>query len=358
MIYIDGYSLISSIGDSAEESVKSLRVGEGEPISLDFGVKYYKIPNSNPSDYYDLIERVIREAIDNAGVLVDELRDIGLFLGTSSAKLPLNETYLKESGELLEDLDMDEVTKIISDRVGIGGFRTIISTACTSSSNALIQAKEMIESGLISKAIVVGVELYNELTIRGFESFMLLTGDRIKPFDRDRDGIVLGEALSAIVLSQEESRFALVGGATKVDTSSITAPIPKNLAKVMREAIESADISIRDIRAIKTHSTATRQNDNAEAKGIYSLFDNNIPKIITLKPYIGHTMGACGTNELVLLIESIKEGFIPKSINFRNIDPECKIEPSLEEMTPQSGYYLLNYFGFGGNNSSLVLEYY
>ena len=356
MIYINGYSLISSIG-SAEESVRSLRVGDIKLIELDSGAKYYKIPNSKPSDYYDLIERVIREAITKAELSTDELKDIALFLGTSSAKLPLNETYAKESGEILKDLNIDDMSEIVSKRVGIDGFRTIISTACTSSSNALIQAKEMIESGLISKAIVVGVELYNELSIRGFESFMLLTRDKMKPFDRDRDGIVLGEAVSAILLSQKESRFEFRGGATKVDTTSITAPTPENLAKVMNQAIEGANISPKDIRVIKTHSTATRQNDEAEAKGIHSLFGEELPKIVTLKPYIGHTMGACGTNELVLLIESMRQGFIPKSINFKNIDPDCNIKPSLEELSVESGYYLLNYFGFGGNNSSLVLKY-
>jgi 3-oxoacyl-[acyl-carrier-protein] synthase-1 len=356
VIYIEGYSLVSSIGDSAKESVESLRVGWCEPLELDFGAKYYKIPNTKPIDYYDIIEGVVRDAIANAELSTDELTDIALFLGTSSAKLPLNETYAKESAELLKEPKIDDITEIISNRVGIEGFRTIISTACSSSANALIQAKEMIESGLISRAIVVGVELYNELTIRGFESFMLLTRDRMKPFDRDRDGIVLGEALSAVVLSRNKSRFALVGGAIRVDTTSITAPTPEHLAKVMSEAIKSADISTIDIRAIKTHSTATRQNDNAEAKGIWSLFGEDIPNIVTLKPYIGHTMGACGTNELVLFIESIREGFIPKNINFENIDSECKIEPNLEEMSVESGYYLLNYFGFGGNNSSLVIK--
>jgi len=356
MIYVEGYALISSLGDNAQKSVNNLRNYEYEPETLEAGHKYYKIKNIKPEDYYDIIEKSIRDAINNANIPIISLPDTALFIGTSSAKLPLNEMYAKENGVLLKDLCIDEITDIISNRIGIKGFKTIISTACTSSSNALIQAREMIDSGLIDRAIVVGVELYNELSIRGFESFMLLTKSKIMPFDKDRDGIVLGEAVSTVILSKNKSSFALAGGAIKVDTSSITAPTPKNLALVMEEALKSAKIDAEDIIVIKTHSTATKQNDEAEAQGIGMLF-NKIPQIVALKPYIGHTMGACGTNELVLLLESLRQGFIPKSIHFKNIDNACMIEPSFHEMISRNGYYLFNYFGFGGNNSSLILKY-
>ncbi len=357
MIYVEGYSFISAIGQSARESVKNLVDYQYEPKKLKSGTRYYKIPNIIKADYYDLIVRAMLTAIKDAALSEKELEETALFLGTSSAKLPLNEIYAKNDGELLKDLHMDEVTDIISKRVGIGGFKTIISTACTSSSNALIQAKEMIECGLIQRAIVVGVELYNDLSVMGFDSFMLLSRNKIKPFDRDRDGIILGEAVSAVVLSNKKSNFELAGGAIKVDTTSITSPTPENLAMVMSEALASAKITPNDIKIIKTHSTATRQNDDAEAKAIHTLFSKKIPKILTLKPYIGHTMGACGTNELVLLMEAIKQGFIPKSIHFENIDEECMIEPCLEAMQVENGYYLLNYFGFGGNNSCIVFRY-
>jgi len=357
MIYVEGYSLICPLGDSALEAVNSLKNYDYEPEKLESGHTYYKIKNIKPLAYYDIIEKSIRDAINNANLSTESLTNTALFIGTSSAKLPLNETYAKEDGVLLKDLYIDEITEIIAKRIGLYGFKTIISTACTSSSNALIQAQEMIKAGLIDRAIVVGVELYNALSIRGFESFMLLTKSKIMPFDRDRSGIILGEAVSTVVLSKKKSYFELAGGAIKVDTSSITAPTPKSLASVMDQAIKSAEIDPEDIMVIKTHSTATRQNDEAEAKGIGLVFGGQIPKVVTLKPYIGHTMGACGTNEMVLLMESLRQGFIPKSIHFENIDSACMIEPSPQETTSKNGYYLLNYFGFGGNNSSLVLKY-
>ncbi len=360
MIYIEGYALITSLGKSAKASVSALREENIKPISKPLfmdGIKYYKILDSKPLDYYDQIEQVAKSAISHANINPKEIENMALFIGTSSAKLPLNEYYAQESGELLKDLYMSEVSEIIAKKLGIKGFRTIISTACTSSANALIQAKEMIESGLIKKALVVGVELYNQLTLKGFDSFMLLTKTEMKPFDKDRDGIILGEALSAVVLGHNPSQFGLVGGAVTVDTSSITAPHHNNLKEVMSQALKNANIHPHEIELIKAHATASIQNDISEAKAINLLFSKKVPPVLPLKPYIGHTMGACGTNELVLFLESLKEGFIPKAIHFENRDEACALTPNLEELEAKKGYYLLNYFGFGGNNSSLVMHY-
>jgi len=357
MVYIEGYSLLSARGECAESSVNSLRENSYQPNILDREVKYYKIADIKPMDYYDIIEKSLKDAIADANLSADEIANSALFLGTSSAKLPLNETHIRDEKELLKDLYMDEITEIIAQRVGIKNLRTLISTACTSSANALIQAKEMIESGMIERAIVVGVELYNELSIRGFDSFMLLSRDKIRPFDKNRDGIILGEALSTVILGKKKSNFELIGGAIRVDTSSITAPTPQNLFSVMQEALQNASIKSKEIEIVKTHSTATKQNDEAEAKALHLVFDNNLPKVVALKPYIGHTMGACGTNELVLLIESMRQGFIPKSLNFAEIDSECNLIPSQKELSVAEGYYMLNYFGFGGNNSCLIVKH-
>jgi 3-oxoacyl-[acyl-carrier-protein] synthase-1 len=355
--YVNGYALVSARGKDAFSSVVSLRKGECTPATLNSATKYYKIDEAFSLPYYDMIEKIIRDAIAHAGLDKEDLADMALFLGTSSAKLPLNESHTKKHGTLLHDLYMDEITQIMADRIGIQGFRTIISTACTSSSNALIQAKEMIESGLIQKAVVVGVELYNLLSIKGFESFMLLSNKEIKPFDKKREGIILGEAVSAIILSKKSSPFVFLGGAVKVDTNSITAPTLENLAMVMNEVLKDAEITAKEISVVKTHSTATSQNDDAEAKALHKVFPEKIPKVLALKPYIGHTMGACGSSELVLFLEALTQGFIPKSIQFETIDPECNIVPSLEEAMATNGYYMFNYFGFGGNNSSLILQY-
>jgi 3-oxoacyl-[acyl-carrier-protein] synthase-1 len=124
----------------------------------------------------------------------------------------------------------------------------------------------------------------------------------------------------------------------------------------MQAAIKQAGLSPTDISVIKAHATGTLQNDKAEAEALIHLFPSH-SNITALKPYIGHTMGACGSNELVLLMESLKQNFIPKTINFSLIDELHPLKPMSINIPAISGYYLLNYLGFGGNNCCLIIKY-
>lgn len=356
MIYIEGYALCSTLGNSAKSSVEQLKKGTVEPTFLKDMNRYFYLKNAPKNDYYETMLHIAQEAIEEANLTKNEISKLGLFVGTSSAKLPINEAFLKEGKELLEEVNSSEICTILSEQLGIKSFSTLISTACTSSANALVQAKEMIESGLIEKALVLGVELYNELSIKGFDSFLLLSKDKIRPFDKDRDGIILAEGVSAVILGKKESNFELCAGTVLVDTNSITSPSVHAVVKVMETTIKDAKIKPEEISLIKAHGTATLHNDACEADAINELF-KKIPKVLSLKPYLGHTMGACGTNELVLLMESIKENFVPKTPNFTEIDKEHPLEPTLISSESTEGYILLNYFGFGGNNCSLIIKY-
>ena len=357
MIYIEGYALCSALGKNIESSVKQLKIGDVEPINLEDGNKYFQIEKHQENDYYEIMEKIAKNAIEDAKLSESDIKHLGLFIGTSSAKLPLNESLLRGGqDELLEEVNVAEVGEILAQRLNIKGFSTLISTACTSSANALVQAKEMIESGLIDKALVLGVELYNELSIKGFDSFLLLSKDKVRPFDKHRDGVILGEGVSAVILGKEKSDFEFSSGSIMLDTGSITSPSSEALVKVMQKAIKEANIEEQDISLIKAHATATLHNDAVEADAINELFPS-LPKVFSFKPYIGHTMGACGTNELVLLMESLKVGFIPKTANFLELDPEHPLEPTLTSSQSSHGYSLLNYFGFGGNNCCLVIKH-
>ena len=356
MIFIEGYSLNCSLGRNAKESAQNLQEKTLQPSKLKDGNKYYYIEEYQTQDYYNSIEKVAKEALLDANLTKEEINNIGLFIGTSSAKLPINEAELKANNEMLSKLQLSELSSIIMEGLEIKGFNTIISTACTSSSNALVQAKEMIESGLIEKALVLGIELYNELTIKGFNSFQLLSQDKIRPFDKHRDGVILGEGISAIVLGKNKSDFEFSSGAILVDTVSITSPTSASLVKVMQTSITKAGLSPTDISVIKAHATGTIQNDEAESQALVELFPSH-PNITALKPYIGHTMGACGTNELVLLMASLKQNFIPKTINFSNIANVHPLKPMSINIPAISGYYLLNFLGFGGNNCCLIIKY-
>ena len=356
MVYVEGYALCSALGDSAKSSMQGLKKSLVEPTLLQDDNKYFYMKNPPTNDYYDIMEHVARVAIEDANLTQDDIRNLGLFIGTSSAKLPLNENFLREGKALLEEVNSSEISAILSERLKIQSFNTLISTACTSSANALVQAKEMIESRLIDKALVLGIELYNELSIKGFDSFLLLSKDTIRPFDKNRDGVILGEGVSAVVLGKEKSEFELSAGTIMLDTSSITSPSVDALVRVMKQSMKEANIEPKDISLIKAHATATIHNDAVEADAINQLFLNP-PKVLSFKPYIGHTMGACGTNELVLLMQTLKENFVPKTPNFEEFDSEHPLQPTVTSSDATYGYSLLNYLGFGGNNCCLILKY-
>lgn len=356
MVYVEGYALYSALGQSTEDAVQQLKIATIEPSLLKDENKYFFIKNPPTNDYYGIMEQIAKTAIEDASLTQHEIAHLGLFIGTSSAKLSLNEDLLREGKALLEEVNVSEICEVLSQRLQTKSFSTLISTACTSSANALVQAKEMIESGLIEKALVLGVELYNELSIKGFDSFLLLSKDKIRPFDKNRNGVILGEGLSAIVLGKKESSFEFLAGTIMLDTGSITSPSTQALVKVMKKTIEEANIAPKDISLIKAHATATLHNDAVEADAINELFPS-LPNVLSLKPYIGHTMGACGTNELVLLMQTLKENFVPKTPNFEELDPKHPLQPTLTSSNSSYGYSLLNYFGFGGNNCCLILKY-
>lgn len=356
MVFIEGYALCSALGSSATSSIEGLQSSTIEPKLLEDKNKYFYMETPPSNDYYDMMEHIAKTAIEDANLTTNEIENLALFIGTSSAKLPINEKLLKEGKALLEEVNMNEVSSILAKRLNIKSFNTVISTACTSSANALVQAKEMIASGLIDKALVLGVELYNELSIKGFDSFLLLSKEKIRPFDKNRDGVILGEGVSAVVLGKEKNHFALAAGTVMLDTSSITSPSANALVKVIEQSLKEANIEPKDISLIKAHATATIHNDAVEADAINELFEKP-PKVLSFKPYIGHTMGACGTNELVLLMQTLKENFVPKTPNFEELDPKHALQPTLTSSDATYGYSLLNYLGFGGNNCCLILKY-
>jgi 3-oxoacyl-[acyl-carrier-protein] synthase-1 len=148
------------------------------------------------------------------------------------------------------------------------------------------------------------------------------------------------------------------GGASNCDTYSISASNPdgSTIAAVMDAAMKRCGITSSDLRAIKAHGTATPLNDDGEAAGMRRSFEQ-IPPFFSMKAALGHTLGSCGVLETLLMAALLPEGKLPASVGFEEPDPELGVTPMREPLSVEAGYYLLNFFGFGGNNSSLILRY-
>lgn len=308
-----------------------------------------------------LIARALDEALRDVDPALPRRPDTGLFVGSSSLNIGLLEQHIRDRGQVDAALPMgcDRMAQRISDYLGLTGPRYTVNTACSSSANALLHAGGALRRGVVKRALVVGLEIYNELSLRGFASLMLTSPHGLRSFDRDRDGLVLGEGVGALWLEladQDHKGFRVLGGATACDTDSPTTTSPEAIAHVIEAALDDAGCSVDDMRFIKAHGTGTPSNDEAEAHGIQAVFGAGLPPVTALKPVLGHTLGACGALELAALMQCLADGVLPANLGFANVDPALGLMPLTQARQVGSGKFLNNFFGFGGNNTSLVME--
>lgn len=265
-----------------------------------------------------------------------------------------------ESALAFESPGLGLLAEQLAAECGIGGAQYTINTACSSGANALLYAAAAIRRGDCQRALVLGLEVPTRVTLAGFNSLLLVSGTRCRPFDRDRDGLILGEAAAGIVLSAQPEHGPLAGmrlrgGATACDSANITHTDANAVAHVIRDAVDHAGAPRID--AVKAHGTGTPSNDAAEAAGILAGLDGPAVPVTSLKPALGHTLGACGVLETTAAAACWRAGFLPPTPGFEQPDPALGLTPVTQAAPLGPGCVLLNYFGFGGNNSALVLEY-
>jgi 3-oxoacyl-[acyl-carrier-protein] synthase I len=319
----------------------------------------------------DALFPVIEQALQKAQLSLHEQQRCGLFLGTSSFDIGTTEEHYRLS--LQQDrnsLAMERSSSLgtlairIRQRFDLRGPDYSLNTACTASANALVYADVMIRSGQLDHAVVVGVETFNSITALGFHGLQLLTPTAMRPFSTDRNGLVLGEGCAALVLSHQanalsnlDPHWQLVGSSNLCDTYGMSAANPdgSTVAQVMRQALQHAQLEASDIHAIKTHGTASLSNDEAEAAGLKRVF-THMPPLTALKPYLGHTLGACGLNELLLFCTVADQALLIGTPGVGLMDDKLGVTLNQHHSALPRGHFMLNYFGFGGNNTSLIVS--
>lgn len=340
-----------------------------EPVTL----PYFGIESDEPKLphelMYELTHSNIASVIAQSGFDEHQLSRTGLFWGSSSFTVSDSEQQYWSALQRGEPdplpmpiVGYNKLPEKLAREFGLSDCVHSYATACTSSANALIYADLFIQSGKIDHAIVVGSEFYNAITLLGFHGLELLSPSKaMRPFNSDRDGLVLGEACAAVLLSNSSAgSMRFLGGAGNTDSFSLTAANidGSTIAEVMNDALENAGKSVGDVRAIKSHGTASLMNDEAESAGILRVYDGQpVPTLFAIKPYIGHSLGACGISELVLLHASLRAGFVPANPGIAKTDEHLGVSLVDAPSDKTDGVYLLNYFAFGGNNCSLVFQY-
>lgn len=374
--------MICALGDSLEGIVDAVRQKRIKLEQLPFtlaGLRYTrpyylimrgekdKLDNRSEAYFYEILFSTVARAISDAGLSSAEIRDMHLFFGSTSMDVPVFEGNHRNvsstvSGMFLQSSNgYGKIAGTVMERFGIEGNCYSFITACTSSANALLYAASMIEEQHIERALVVGYDLFNNLSFYGFEGLKSIAASEYKPFDRQRDGLILGEACGVAVLSGKRRKgddFMYLGGANLCDTYSVTSHDEEGVAvaETMNRAIKRAGIDPGEISVIKAHATGTENNDRTECAAMRVTFGHHIPPVTCLKPFIGHTVGACGVNEMIVFTESVRAGFIPSTPGFREMDEELNLTPLTENGEAGEGIFMLNYFGFGGNCTTLILS--
>ncbi|HCY76451.1 MAG TPA: beta-ketoacyl-[acyl-carrier-protein] synthase II [Ignavibacteriales bacterium] len=264
----------------------------------------------------------------------------------------------------------------ISIRFGLRGPNYATTSACSTASHAISDAYMIIERGAADIMVCGGSEAsITEIGVGGFNAMRALStwNDRYleasRPFDRDRNGFVMGEGAGTLIL--EELNHALNRGANiyaelagiglTADAHHITAPAPggEGAVRSMKIAIEDAGLNLKDIDYINAHGTSTPHNDINETRAIKTLFGEHAYKLVvtSTKSMTGHLLGAAGGIEAIATLLSMKNSLIPPTINLDNPDPECDLNYSAKKLTEKEiKAAISNTFGFGGHNASILFN--
>lgn len=291
---------------------------------------------------------------------------VGTVIGTSTSGVERLETVYRAiggEGMLAQDYsiqhnnDHHAAAAFLIEYLGLRGPGYTISTACSSSAKAFVDADQMIRAGLADAVLVGGVDSLCMTSIYGFESLELVSRGPCRPFDAARDGLSIGEAAGFALLERGADGPMLSGYGESSDATSMSTPPPDGAgaAAAMRLALTRAGISAADVDFLKLHGTATPINDRAESAAVATVFGGGRPAA-SFKGMIGHTLGAAGAIEAVLSLYAMSEGLLPGSIGFadRADDVGCDIQGTA--VPTELTHVLNNAFGFGGSNCSLILS--
>jgi 3-oxoacyl-(acyl-carrier-protein) synthase len=265
------------------------------------------------------------------------------------------------------DHECGSMTEVVANELGITDYMTTISTACSSSANAIFYGARLIKNDILDVVVAGGVDALAKFTLNGFNTLMILDKKYCKPFDNNREGLNLGEGAGYVVLVSQKVAEALnkppyctlSGYNNSNDAYHQTASSPDGMGSymAMQGALIKAGLQPEDIDYINLHGTGTPNNDSAEGTAIKRLFEPRYPPMSSTKSFTGHTLGASGGIEAVFSVLAIKHGLIYPNLRFKTRMEELPFAPETRYLKDQPIKNVLsNSFGFGGNCTSLIFS--
>ena len=411
-VVVTGLGAITPIGNTVPELWDSVVNGvSGAGPITHFDASKFKtqfaceVKNFNVGDYINVKEArkmdlfsqysvaAAKQAIDDSGMDLEkeDLDRIGVIYGVGIGGIHTFEeemTYYNKSKENGPKFSPFFIPKMISDlsvghisiMFGLRGPNFVTTSACASSTNALIDAFNYIRLGKANAIVAGGAEAaVSEAGVGGFSSMKAIStrnddpATASRPFSKSRDGFVLGEGGAAMILEEYEHAVArgariygeMVGGGLSADAHHITAPHPEGLGAtaVMKNALEDAGLQPEDLDYVNVHGTSTPLGDIAELKAIKNVFGEHAYKmnISSTKSMTGHLLGAAGVVEGLITLLAVKNDIVPPTINFHEGDEDPEIDYKLNLTLNKAQHRtinaaLSNTFGFGGHNASVIFK--
>lgn len=364
-MYLIGSTILSPLGVGLEENVTKIIAGQsGIEFVSDATLSEATIPmgliqglhaaNGNITRFDTLVQTTL-ELIQNNTNLDLSASEVAIVLSTTKGNIELLNS---KSQEIKETMLLTFSANKIANQLKNPNKPYVISQACISGISAFIFAQYLLGQKKYKHVLIIGCDVLSEFVLSGFTSFHAISKNPCRPFDKKRDGITLGEACGiALVSNSIKSEIVIHQGQVTNDANHISGPSKtgEELKTAIEISIRNAGISAESIDSICAHGTATMYNDEMESKAIALSRLSSIPTY-SLKGYFGHTLGASGVIETLLMAAFMKRGIIPQNINFDENGVEDRMCINAENQFRSLRFGLKTSAGFGGCNAALVIE--
>lgn len=393
-VVITGAGILTSMGPGREANAQGFRNGRTAFREVDlFDVSRQRVGTAGQAELpgrpdwpglarreWERMDRGTRMALLAAGEALAEAGTSGampVIVGTSAGAMPLGEEYYRRalagvrSGQFsrIENYQPQRQMLRLMRALGIHGPLRIISNACASGANAIGHAFRLVREGRAERVLAGGYDALAQLVFAGFDSLQALSPDGLpRPFDRDRNGLAIGEGAGFVVVESlasarargAEIRAQVLGYGAATDIHHLTQPHPEGHAALatMSAATRMAGLEPGQVDYVNSHGTGTPLNDVAEAAAVarWAGAETSGVKLSSTKSSIGHLLGAAGAVEAVICLLAIEGQWLPANLNVRAVDPAVRFDLVREPRDAPVNVVLTNSFGFGGANATLVMR--
>jgi len=371
----NAFATVSSFDSASYKVHQGAEVPEFEPASF--------VTRQNPDSMgrtSQLAVAAAKEALADAGIAADEHSEAGVCIGTTSGEPRVIERL---DDCLLEDRPADceprfpftypchVIAAHVAREFSFSGSNQVIPAACAAGNYALARAADEIKAGRADMMLAGGADAFSRITYTGFYRLGAISPDVVRPFDRERKGMIPGEGAAMLVLETEthaRERGAKIyaefaGYGLSCDAYHMTGPHPEGdgASRAMEMALRRSKTNRNDVDYICAHGTGTKASDKAETKAVRKAFAEVADEtpVSSIKSMLGHTMGAASAIEAAVCSLAVDRNVIPPTANFQEHDPECDLDYVTDGARERSVTVAMNNaYAFGGNNASIVLKKY